>query len=124
MIHEIKIQKDYADRIIDGVKKFEVRKNDRDYQRGDYLKFIVMDGIWEEPTHKLTGTEWKIIYIHTGLGMQPDYVILGIERIVDTDNKEELNKPAISIYDKKGNRIAKIDGKHINLTHGYTLEKE
>lgn len=39
MIHEIKILKQFADEIISGNKNFEVRKNDRGYQKGDLIKF-------------------------------------------------------------------------------------
>ncbi|MBQ0097361.1 MAG: DUF3850 domain-containing protein [Oscillospiraceae bacterium] len=37
MIHELKIKKKYFYDIIKGIKKFEVRKNDRNFKVGDYL---------------------------------------------------------------------------------------
>ena len=82
MIQVLKIKQQYADRIADRVKKFEVRKNDRDYQVGDIIRFNVLDNEGYEHTdysHPLNNTEWQIIYIHTGLGMEKDYVVLGIE---------------------------------------------
>lgn len=85
MIHELKIKQQYADRIFDGVKNFEIRKNDRDYQVGDIIIFKVLDNgyVYEyiDNSHPLTDTGWKIIYIHTGLGMKDDYVVLGIKRM-------------------------------------------
>lgn len=84
MIQELKIKQQYADRIVDKVKNFEVRKNDRDYQVGDIIRFNVLDDEGYENTdysHPLNNTEWDIIYIHTGLGMEKDYVVLGIEPV-------------------------------------------
>lgn len=37
MIHQLKIESNYFRKIIEGVKTFEVRKNDRDFHTGDYL---------------------------------------------------------------------------------------
>lgn len=37
MVHQLKIEKKYYEKIILGEKTFEVRKNDRDFQAGDYL---------------------------------------------------------------------------------------
>lgn len=80
--HEVKIWSCYANNIVNGKKKFEVRYNDRDYQVGDDLLFKVID----VKHHKLNNARYKIIYIHTGLGMiqassegEDDYVVLGIE---------------------------------------------
>lgn len=72
-LHIIKIHKLYHDRIWDGQKTFEVRKNDRDYQVGDVIDFI--DATDEKV---LPGPNYKITYVHNGLGMASDYVVLGI----------------------------------------------
>lgn len=37
MIHELKIEPEYLAGISNGSKTFEIRKNDRNFQRGDYL---------------------------------------------------------------------------------------
>lgn len=37
MIHELKIDKQYFDAVIENKKTFEVRKNDRDFHVGDFL---------------------------------------------------------------------------------------
>lgn len=84
MVHKVKIKATYAERIKEGLKTFEVRKNDRDYQVGDYLEFkVLLNDSWTEKIdheHKLTGTKWKIVYIHSGYGMEDDFVILGLQR--------------------------------------------
>lgn len=36
-IHELKILPEYFDAVISGRKRFEIRKNDRDYKVGDQL---------------------------------------------------------------------------------------
>jgi len=64
----------YHERILSGQKTFEVRKNDRDYQVGDSLDFICSDG--KTP---LRGPRYSIVYVHSGLGMNPEYVVLGIK---------------------------------------------
>lgn len=40
-VHEIKIEQEYALEKLQGNKLFEVRKNDRDYQVGDLIKYKV-----------------------------------------------------------------------------------
>lgn len=37
MIHQLKIESTYFRKIIEGVKTYEIRKNDRDFHCGDYL---------------------------------------------------------------------------------------
>ena len=79
MVHEVKIKIEYADRIVEKKKHFEVRFNDRDYQVGDFLKFRVLeDGTYINRYHELESKEYEIIYIHSGLGMKEGYIVLGI----------------------------------------------
>lgn len=42
-IHELKIDPEYFDDVITGEKRFEVRKNDRDYKKGDLLNLQEYD---------------------------------------------------------------------------------
>lgn len=44
MIHELKCNSRYFQEIRKGTKKFEVRKNDRDFLVGDYLALNEVDG--------------------------------------------------------------------------------
>lgn len=75
MNHYVKINRNYFDRIYDGVKTFEVRFNDRDYQVGDFLKFTIIN---IDGSSGSTVLSYKIVYVHSGLGMQDGFVILGI----------------------------------------------
>ena len=44
MQHELKILPEFFTAIIFGKKKFEIRKNDRDFRVGDVLKLMEYDG--------------------------------------------------------------------------------
>ena len=43
MTHRLKIYKAYADAILEGIKTFEIRYDDRGYQKGDLVEFNVID---------------------------------------------------------------------------------
>lgn len=79
MIHELKIKKRYADEIANGNKMFEIRKNDRDYQKGDLIQFVVIDmgGL-----HELDKTMFQVTYVLSDFpeGLVRGYVILGIKK--------------------------------------------
>lgn len=48
MIHELKIQKQWADAKLAGEKPFEIRRNDRGFQKGDIVRYKVIDpDTWE-----------------------------------------------------------------------------
>lgn len=76
MNHELKILPKFFDDICSGKKKFEIRKNDRNFQIGDYVGFREWDG------HDYMGSFWtfKISYI---LDLEffgwSGYVAFGIE---------------------------------------------
>ncbi len=71
MIHVLKIEPHYLDNLVSGLKKCEIRYNDRDYQKGDVLQF------WSRYEEK--DRYFKITHIHSGLGMGGNYVALSLE---------------------------------------------
>lgn len=79
MRHEIKIQKQFADAVLDGRKTFEVRKNDRGYQAGDQVVFKVMDGELLITDHELNRRTFDIAYVLNGWGIKENYVVFGIK---------------------------------------------
>ena len=49
MIHELKIHKQWADAKLAGEKPFEIRRNDRGFQKGDIVRYKVIDPKTGEP---------------------------------------------------------------------------
>lgn len=88
-VHELKTWDVYFDAIERSEKTFEVRRDDRGFQKGDTLRLIRMkkhrDGSWIEhrrphDNSRIT-VERKITYILTGgqFGIEPGYVVLGLK---------------------------------------------
>lgn len=78
--HELKILPKYFRQVKQGIKKFELRKNDRDYKVGDYVKLREYNGenysgefLWIKITYILDFEEGK------EFGLSPGYCILGFE---------------------------------------------
>ena len=79
MIHKIKLSIDFADAVLAGEKNFEIRKNDRGYQKGDYVRFIVTtSGGMKRITHPLEERLFQITYVLNGFGLEADYCVFGI----------------------------------------------
>lgn len=78
MTHQLKVWPIYFRRLADGTKKFEVRKNDRDFQAGDNL--VLSE--WDPETQKFTGTsiEFGIDYVMNGgqFGIQSGFCVLSL----------------------------------------------
>ena len=83
-IHELKIKEDYADAVLSGDKNFEIRYNDRAYQKGDRIKYRVMERnseVAEIPEHGLNDAVYEITHVHSGLGLMQSYVVLAIRPV-------------------------------------------
>lgn len=97
MTHELKTWPEFFEAIQSGKKKFEVRKNDRDFKTGDTLLLkeydpfhcSVKQSFDEEPPQVEPGTytgreiRASVIYVledHTGsFGIQPGFVVMSIK---------------------------------------------
>lgn len=84
MIHAIKIKPQYFDAVISGKKQFEIRKNDREYQEGDFLAL----NEWKQTSGvggHYTGRSCIVLvdYILYGAtlvdGLDEDYCIMSIK---------------------------------------------
>ena len=76
-VHELKIDPKYFDEIVDGIKTFEVRRNDRDFKVGDLLKLKEYDREKEIYTGHETVVEIRYI-LDNQQYLREGYVILGI----------------------------------------------
>lgn len=101
--HDLKVAPPYFDALVSGAKTFEVRKNDRGYQRGDLLRLrewhptpeightCDVDGCGAYSTaraHFSTCRETvvrRVSFVYSGDprfgGIEPGYVVLGLEPV-------------------------------------------
>lgn len=72
--HDLKITPQYFEPVMQGIKPFEIRKNDRDYKVGDVLVLREWNG------NKYTGNSItkEITYI-TDYEQQPGYIVMAIK---------------------------------------------
>lgn len=81
--HNIKLHENYVDAVLSGEKSFEVRYNDRGYQKGDRIQFTVVEGSLdlEAIIQPFKDKLYEITYVHSGLGMDKNFVVFGIKEI-------------------------------------------
>lgn len=84
MTHEIKLRLDFCDAVMNGEKNFEVRNNDRGYQKGDMVRFIPYDG-YIPVRHDIENARFEITYVLSGWGLKDGWVAFGIRRKEKTD---------------------------------------
>lgn len=75
-VHELKIEPVYFDEVRSGAKRFEIRKNDRNFQVGDgvFLKE------WDVDHYTGRYRTFKITFI-TDYKQKKKYVVFGIELV-------------------------------------------
>jgi len=81
MTHELKILKDFADAVYGGDKTFEVRENDRGFQKGDKVIFKAVENKVAATIpveHPINEQEYRITYVLSGWGIKEGYVVFGI----------------------------------------------
>ena len=81
MLHQLKIKQCYLYHILEGIKTFEIRKNDRDFQVGDTIRFLPI-----EEENKFVGSlkDYRINYVLSDFaGLQQNHVCLAITPIDD-----------------------------------------
>lgn len=86
MVHRIKILETFASAVVTGEKSFEIRKNDRGYNRGDVVEFSVIntDGTTNN-FHPLNEKTYEITYVMNGYGLKNGFVVFGIKEIKNGD---------------------------------------
>lgn len=80
MVHELKIHPEYYKDVLLGLKKVEIRYNDRDFKEGD----ILVLNEWDPQTEKYTGCQVKrkvnnVYKNHPGV--LSNYVVLQISKL-------------------------------------------
>lgn len=84
MIHTLKIRESFANAIVNGDKTFEVRENDRGFQKGDYVTFNAIgniDNLNLSIDHMITDKVYEITYVLSGWGIKEGYVVFGIKDV-------------------------------------------
>ena len=84
--HELKLSLNFCDAVYNGLKTFELRKNDRGFQTGDLIRFTPVKFDETEPSnrfpdHPIRNVLYEIIYILNGWGLTADCVALGIREL-------------------------------------------
>lgn len=82
MRHDLKTWLPYFDAVAEGSKRFEVRKNDRDYAVGDTLRLLPYDTLKRKIVRRYGyhHIDCEVRYILAGgqFGIEPDYVVMSI----------------------------------------------
>ena len=82
MRHNLKIQKPFADAVVEGRKTFELRYNDRGFQAGDTIRFTAMNGSYcADSEHPINGREYEITYVLEGWGLKENWAALAIREL-------------------------------------------
>jgi len=82
MIHELKILSSFVRPILNGEKIFEIRENDRGFQKGDMVQFKVVSDDWTRQNSSLVNELerriFEITYVINGWGLKNGFVAFGI----------------------------------------------
>ena len=80
VVHELKTWPVYFDAVERGEKPFEVRRDDRGFQKGDLVKLRRWNAAWQG-YDKVEPIVREISWILTGgqFGIEPGYVVLGLK---------------------------------------------
>lgn len=92
MIHELKIYKSFADAIISGDKTFEVRHNDRGFQKGDKVRFKVEDLSEKREDHPISEKLYEITYVLNSWGINEGFVVFSIKEAADDNQENQIQE--------------------------------
>ena len=84
-IHKLKLDIAYCDAVYSGEKPFEIRTNDRGYQKGDFVVFTPVDGIYTVD-HPVQDNKYEITYVLSYFGLKDGYVAFGIREVEAPDD--------------------------------------
>jgi len=78
--HKLKLALAYCDAVLSGEKSFELRFNDRGFQKGDRIQFQCTDGV-DTCSHKINKEEFVITYVLAHRGLADEWVALSIKKV-------------------------------------------
>lgn len=76
--HKIKLLLNLCDDVLSGDKTFEIRENDRGYQKGDRVVFEPYNPSDLFVKHPISDKVYEITYVLSGWGLKNGYVVFGI----------------------------------------------
>lgn len=79
--HKIKLLLNFCDDVLSGDKAFEIRENDRGYQKGDRVVFQPYESTDPFVKHSITDKVYEITYVLNGWGLKNGYVVFGIKEV-------------------------------------------
>lgn len=87
VLHRLKFMgKPFCDAVYSGRKRFEVRYNDRDFQKGDIIFPVPVDGSGELMEHPIIDNIYVVDFVSKDIvGIQPGYCVLSIREIKESD---------------------------------------
>lgn len=111
-VHKLKILPEYYDAVRCGDKRFEIRKNDRDFHTGDILRLKEWDG------KQYTGEELDAVvrYIYYGIdeyGLAEGYCIMSIDTMMNTIPRSILTHPDMEAIEKRDEFLSDGNGKKL-----------
>ena len=75
--HNLKINWNFTKAVLDGEKTFEIRKNDRGYQKGDRVIFQAVNEAGLTVADPINRKAYEITYLLHGWGLQDGYCVFG-----------------------------------------------
>jgi len=80
-VHNIKLNIEFCDAILNGEKTFEIRENDRGYQKGDHIRFepVSFSPFQSFPYHAIEEREYESTDVLNGWGLIDGLVALAIK---------------------------------------------
>lgn len=79
--HKIKLLLNLCDDVLSGDKNFEIRENDRGYQKGDRVVFQPYEPSDPFVKHPISDKVYEITYVLNGWGLKNGYVAFGIREV-------------------------------------------
>lgn len=106
--HFIKLNEKFCSAVLSGDKNFEIRKNDRGYQKGDFIRFVPIADDGTHMYHPVSAEEYLITYVLNGYGLRDEYCVFGIKksRTVPQIIGEDIGR---GMTDAKGGEGVKLD---------------